>query len=324
MTVAPHRHDLRHDTAADWTAANPILAAGEAGLESDTGKLKFGDGATAWSSLPYFTTATGTNEPLMTVTASKAGNYTAAINEFVPFDTTAAGRTLTLPNAPADGTKVGARLDAGTNTVTINRAGSDSIAASGTTSMTLSYPSESVVLKYRASDHVWVVVEHGYAKTTFVPATRLLTAGFGLSGLGDLSVDRTPAVTLPKAGATIGGDVSASASTLTTIFTTSSLAAGTWLLTADATFVSGTGGLSLETQFVVASGTATFTGPTSKAARANTNAVEFGTSLTTIVNVTVAATITFQGIAGATWTAKASTSTNSYANATGWTAVRIA
>lgn len=46
--------ELRRDTAANWTAANPTLASGEPGLETDTGKLKLGDGSTAWTSLPYF------------------------------------------------------------------------------------------------------------------------------------------------------------------------------------------------------------------------------------------------------------------------------
>ena len=45
----------RHDTAANWTANNPTLAVGELGYETDTQKLKLGDGATAWTTLPYLT-----------------------------------------------------------------------------------------------------------------------------------------------------------------------------------------------------------------------------------------------------------------------------
>lgn len=45
---------LRRGNAATWTANNPILAQGEAGLEMDTGKLKFGDGTSEWVDLPYF------------------------------------------------------------------------------------------------------------------------------------------------------------------------------------------------------------------------------------------------------------------------------
>ena len=43
----------RNDTAANWTSVNPVLAAGEMGVETDTNKFKFGDGGTAWSSLAY-------------------------------------------------------------------------------------------------------------------------------------------------------------------------------------------------------------------------------------------------------------------------------
>lgn len=50
---------LRRDTAANWTAANPVLRAGEAGFESDTRRLKIGDGATAWNALLYVTGSGG-------------------------------------------------------------------------------------------------------------------------------------------------------------------------------------------------------------------------------------------------------------------------
>ena len=45
---------LRRDTAANWTAANPVLLAGEVGIETDTRKYKVGDGTLAWSSLSYY------------------------------------------------------------------------------------------------------------------------------------------------------------------------------------------------------------------------------------------------------------------------------
>ena len=34
-------------------ANNPVLADGEIGVETDTDKIKIGDGVTAWNSLPY-------------------------------------------------------------------------------------------------------------------------------------------------------------------------------------------------------------------------------------------------------------------------------
>ena len=46
---------LRRDTAANWIDADPTLAEGEPGFETDTGKLKIGDGTTLWSQLSYIT-----------------------------------------------------------------------------------------------------------------------------------------------------------------------------------------------------------------------------------------------------------------------------
>lgn len=48
------RIQFKRGTAAQWTAANPVLTAGEVGLETDTRYFKFGDGTTAWTSLLYF------------------------------------------------------------------------------------------------------------------------------------------------------------------------------------------------------------------------------------------------------------------------------
>lgn len=48
---------LRRDTAANWTSTNPTLAAGEAGLETDSGLVKFGNGTLAWDALPYGSSA---------------------------------------------------------------------------------------------------------------------------------------------------------------------------------------------------------------------------------------------------------------------------
>lgn len=47
----------RRDTAANWTAANPVLHEGEKGYETDTLKEKLGDGVTVWTLLPYWPVA---------------------------------------------------------------------------------------------------------------------------------------------------------------------------------------------------------------------------------------------------------------------------
>ena len=51
------RMQQRRGTAAQWTAANPILAAGEIGFETDTSKFKMGNGSSTWSALQYFANA---------------------------------------------------------------------------------------------------------------------------------------------------------------------------------------------------------------------------------------------------------------------------
>ena len=51
------RMQQRRGTAAQWTAANPILAAGEIGFETDTSKFKMGNGSSAWTALTYFANA---------------------------------------------------------------------------------------------------------------------------------------------------------------------------------------------------------------------------------------------------------------------------
>lgn len=43
----------RYDTAANFSAKNPILAEGEKATESDTHKSKTGDGTTEYNSLSY-------------------------------------------------------------------------------------------------------------------------------------------------------------------------------------------------------------------------------------------------------------------------------
>lgn len=42
---------LRHDTAANWSSTNPILADGETGYDSTNNNFRVGDGVTAWNSL---------------------------------------------------------------------------------------------------------------------------------------------------------------------------------------------------------------------------------------------------------------------------------
>ena len=55
----PYRILLRRDNEASWSYNDPVLMSGEPGYETDTGKLKIGDGQTPWSALDYYTGITG-------------------------------------------------------------------------------------------------------------------------------------------------------------------------------------------------------------------------------------------------------------------------
>ena len=53
MLTKPFEIYPRRGTAAEWTAANPVLRNEEVALEQDTRKIKIGDGKTAWNQLAY-------------------------------------------------------------------------------------------------------------------------------------------------------------------------------------------------------------------------------------------------------------------------------
>lgn len=49
-----YRFQIRRDVSGEWVRANPVLLDGEIGYETDTHRLKIGDGSTAWDDLAYF------------------------------------------------------------------------------------------------------------------------------------------------------------------------------------------------------------------------------------------------------------------------------
>ena len=71
----------KRDTASNWTSNNPTLVCwSQFGFETDTGKLKLGDGSTAWSSLDYFEPAA----PSYSFQGSTSGYSTSGQNPAGP------------------------------------------------------------------------------------------------------------------------------------------------------------------------------------------------------------------------------------------------
>lgn len=95
---------VRRGTASQWTSANPTLAAGEWGYESDTNKVKIGNGTTAWTSLSYQGNA-GTVTSITAGTGLSGGTITSsgtvAIDTATTVDVSTAqtltNKTLTAP-----------------------------------------------------------------------------------------------------------------------------------------------------------------------------------------------------------------------------------
>lgn len=88
------RIQIRRGTASDWTSVNPTLAAGEIGYETNTGKLKIGDGSTAWTSLNYVSS----DAPAVGEIAQDAINEALTMGNGLSKTYDDAGNTITLEN----------------------------------------------------------------------------------------------------------------------------------------------------------------------------------------------------------------------------------
>jgi len=78
------RMQQRRGTAAQWTSANPVLAAGEIGFEIDTNKFKMGDGINQWLDLGYFLDETalgGSFDDYVPLTEKAEPNGVATLDE---------------------------------------------------------------------------------------------------------------------------------------------------------------------------------------------------------------------------------------------------
>lgn len=91
---------LRHDTAANWTSANPVLLAGEVGIETDTRKFKVGDGSSTWSSLSYYIEGTPIRGQASRTTSGLITGLTQSVYKVT-------GLTATFDSASASGMTLG-------------------------------------------------------------------------------------------------------------------------------------------------------------------------------------------------------------------------
>ena len=79
---------FRRDTSANWTSVNPIPAQGEPCYETDTGKLKIGNGSDSYTTLPYVSDGGGSAGDLPIATATTLGGVKIGNNLSITADGT--------------------------------------------------------------------------------------------------------------------------------------------------------------------------------------------------------------------------------------------
>ena len=122
---------LRRDLSTNWSNSNPILASGEPGLETDTLKVKYGDGITNWANLSYSAVGNATY-------ANSAGTATTATTAVTAATATTANNAITAgtvtanaqPNITSVGTLSSLNVSGNLNAGNINLTGTANLGTS--------------------------------------------------------------------------------------------------------------------------------------------------------------------------------------------------
>jgi hypothetical protein len=142
---------VRRGTASEWTSANPTLASGEWGFETDTLKVKIGNGLTAWTSLAYqgagdvtlsgtqtLTNKTLTDPKINLAFDAETASYTAVLannSQVVTMDN-ASANTFSIPTNASVAFPIGTQINvlqigAGQTTIQAVTSGTTTIQSTG-------------------------------------------------------------------------------------------------------------------------------------------------------------------------------------------------
>lgn len=143
-------------------------------------------------------------------TAVKTGNYTAAVSDLVPVNTTSGAVTVTLPTAPSDHSMVAVKhvIQGSTNAVTITAGGADVFnKTGGGTSLTLPLLNQAVLLQYKASGAIWYVLADDLSLASldarFATAAQGAKADTAIQSIATPGVIFTNPVTVSSGAATL-------------------------------------------------------------------------------------------------------------------------
>lgn len=195
---------LRRDTAANWTSTNPTLADGEQGLETDTGRVKIGNGSTAWTSLAYAKALTAPDyETTVTSASTKVLTALSPRNQF--FTGLTGGQSVVLPDTSTLSIGDTFTLYGTSPTITVSTSTSVALESLGS-ALTKKYICVSTANNLAAS---WVVKTEGSST-----ATGAGSAVFGVSPTLTNPTINTPALALSTTTSTVAGRLANTGSTL--------------------------------------------------------------------------------------------------------------
>ena len=140
---------VRRGTASQWTSANPTLASGEWGFETDTLKTKIGNGSTAWNSLAYATgsialaNVTGIDSNVSTWLATpSSANLRTALSDETGTGVAVFNDSPTILNAVITQPQATPTFSANAYTLVAGDAGDILLASNGSTAGTINIPTD--------------------------------------------------------------------------------------------------------------------------------------------------------------------------------------
>jgi hypothetical protein len=207
MTTATIQIVVRRGLAAQWTAADTLLDQGEMGLETDTGKYKWGDGTTLWTSLTYDVTF-GATVTAVTFVGDVTGDVTGDLNGILGGTTPAAATVTEFTSNGIDDNATSAQLsinDAGASiTGSFTAGGGVDKLSTATGAVDVSASADpavgEVLVATSTTTATWQVADYAASlKTVKVTTTTYTAAGKTVILVDDDTAGSGVAVTLPAA-----------------------------------------------------------------------------------------------------------------------------